>query len=260
MSCSRIDEDKEMTKNELFEKYKISTRTGLDRIYIMDFSEKPYIMEWCTPINLVMPDKKIFITRSWVELIKELTLYLQMEYPIPADVLLNFSVGWSKASIFGTKKRVNWHLIDKGLFINCNHTALHSFWLIGDLLSLYGINTKETIVRVHKGSVVEPEEVKSFIAKEMQNKYINFLVENKEMPLDKATTISNYILSFNKIVIKISPSTDNLYLVDSSMGFSGLKSKFFLDLGKYVSWPDNKIKTAKAILDSFSAFLKEQEK
>ena len=49
------------------------------------------------------------------------------------------------------------------LYINTNHTAVHSVWLIQDLLDFYCVDKENVTLLIKRPPSIEPQEVKDYI-------------------------------------------------------------------------------------------------
>ncbi len=252
----------------LYQKYNIEN-DGLKRNYVLNIGERRIDMDYTTPIELKIlvtfdnndfknakQELKAFKQRSWVNLIKELVIYLQSVKPKQIEDLVNFRTDWSKAAIFSKIKAIdNMVKIDEDLYVSVNFTAVHSQWIINDLLTFYGIHEGSLII--NRPPKAEPKEVKEFIEEYRKADFNEFLKEHKDE--EKANKIVKSIDLFNKILGRMNSSYNNFYLFDNLNLFYTYKSKFLKDVNNYVSWDENKIKTADRYLSYLLAYFKKAE-
>lgn len=213
---------------ELLSDYKGVTN-GFDRTYVYDCFSKDYIFEFSTPMTLVIkfPDEEIFLidNRAWADLLPTLVNKLQDKYHKTDSELIDFRVDWSLSSIFSLKKdKVNMRKISDTLFFNINHTALHSFWLVGDLLKFYGVPTGK--IQICRGIRGEPKKVISFIELKMKELFKEYLKEEICLADEMIKTVLVNIDILNGLLIKMKTANCNLYAQISTQSLSNCRSAF----------------------------------
>ena len=147
---------------------------------------------------------------AWVEMIRNLTAYLISTSAKSKEDIVSFKTQWSKQNIFSLIPRTNYKQLDSDLYVNCNHTALHSCWLIQDLLDFFGID-KSKVYFVNKFK----EEVSLFL-KEQYSKSDE----------DAKKIISNIEKFMDPILAKFSKSYNSFMLFEDSGAFSNYSKKF----------------------------------
>ncbi|MCR4880257.1 MAG: hypothetical protein K5906_04815 [Bacilli bacterium] len=238
-----------MDKKTLFSKYNIVSRTGLDRTYLISLDERPFDLEGSTPVDVVLADNKVIHGRAWINVLTDLVIYLQNQYPKKKELLYRFKTDWSIADIFyPRRKNVNTRLISEDLYLNVNHTSVHTFWLIGDLLIIYGINVKKSYIRIHRPPLTEPQEVKKYVMDKTVNGFINYLIENHNYTYETANKVVHFINALEKPLDRISKSYVSFFYIDSCQLFSNLKSKLINYSHLYTKWDNTQLLIAKKCL------------
>ena len=207
---------------------------------------------FCTRHN---PIAVVFKSRSWVQLLEKLILYLQSKNPKTREELFAFRTDWSKAAIF-SDYMAHENMIEIGdrLFFSVNYTATHSSWIVGDLLEFYGLHLGYLVL--HKPPVAEPEEVRTEVGKMRREEFKQFLISNCMKSEENASKIINNFESINKVLVKMNSSYDDFFLFDDPVMLATYKSKYLKDLNKYTSWDETKIQTVRRYLDYLTEYFK----
>ena len=260
-----------MDLKELFKKYNILT-DGLQRRYVINAFERKYDLDYVTPIEIgiLVPNEweqtisdagivykgsyhKVFENRSWVQILKELVIYLQSKEPKTKEDLIAYRTDWSKAAIFSASKTIdNMVEIEDGLFFSVNYTATHSTWIIGDLLSFYGI--KYGYIVVHRTPAAEPKEIREVVGRIRREEFKEYLCLHCGKTEERADKIVKNFETLNKILNKMGTSYNDFFLFDETLALSNYKAKLLKDLYKYVSWDDKQIKVVQTYLDYLTNF------
>lgn len=184
-----------MGLEELYKKYHVLS-DGLQRRYIINTNERRYDLEYATPIELHIcvnrewenpndesilittnPKYHVFMSRSWVQLLRTLATYLQDKAPKTIDELVDYRTEWSKAPIFSRTKTIdNMVEISEGLYFSVNYTAVHSTWIIGDLLNFYGVGFG--VLVIHKTPKYEPKEITDEIDSLRRKEFKEYLMND----------------------------------------------------------------------------------
>ena len=262
-----------MTLEELYLKHHILS-DGLQRRYIISTAERRYDLDFVTPIELHFiaptgisseyskPKEVVFKNRSWVQIVKELGIYLQTHFNKAKEELYNYRTDWSKAPIYSNHQSIdNMVEIESDLFLSVNFTATHFSWIIGDLLSLYNIHVGCLVV--HRTPISEPQEIKDVVGNFRRIEFKEFLVSVKYKTDEKADKIIKNIEVMNKILVKMGTSYNDFFLFDDTLMLSNFKSKLLSKCYKYVHWTDSQIETAKKYLgyltDYYTNVMKESK-
>jgi len=235
----------------VFEKYGVIEKSR-ERFYKENLLDRDYYLEGTTPVYLMIDD--VFISdRTWVGIIPKIALYLQNKDPKNLDVLLEFRTSWSKAQIYSCEPRTNYSPVFDGLFINTNHTALHSVWFIQDLLDFYLIDKKNTYLLIKRPPSIEPKEVKDYVKNVIKECFYDYLKEKK---YDDAMIIRiiKGIESLNKFLVGISKTYNDFYLFDNTLVLANYKSRLLKEINNFSNWADTQKQTAKKYLDIYTGF------
>ena len=150
-----------MNDQTIEEKYGI-VYFGSQHYYIEDLTKRDYVLENCTPYYFKIGYDE-FIVSVWGDLIQRVANYLIEEYPKTLEELKQFSYKWGKQKLFLDAPKLASHFpLKNGLYINCNHTALHSCWTIQDMLDFFGVDIKECKLIIRRNPVAEVKEVKDY--------------------------------------------------------------------------------------------------
>lgn len=187
---------------------------GDRRYYIQDLTERSYSLENCTPYQLEVCGT-VIEDRAWGALICKTTQFLLSKYPDKEASILSFNVDWSKQEIFTKNPKTNSKLVKQNLYINCNHTALHSCWLLQQLLEYFCIDKADVRLLIHKPCGAEPEKVREYIVKRFKVGFTDFLVSKYRKTEDKAKKVLDIIEKYlNPMLTKMSKTYTNFFLFD----------------------------------------------
>lgn len=234
-------------------------RNGNKRIYYCDLNTRSFYLENCTPYMFKIGHDFITTTFEWSKLLPEIAVYLQTTFPKNSEELFNFSFDWSKAKLF-TKSKVTINSVEifPGIYLNINHTAVHSQWVIRDLLIFYKINLEKCTFFIRKLPGVEPEEITTLVIAWVKENFRIFL--EKKYNEKQIDSIIKSIDVINKIQSHISPTFNNFYLFDNPLALSNYKINFFKQCQMFVKWDSNKIFIARKYLDLYTEFFTEQNR
>lgn len=198
---------------------------GFRRNYVEDLSERDYALEGCTPYQIIINDV-VIEDGSWGDILCKLAIYLLDKFPGKLDTIEEFRTPWSKAIIFSSVKKTNFKPIGLNLFLNCNHTALHSCWLIQDLLDHFGIKKSDVRMLIHRPSSAEKSELKQHIEKLFLIGFKKYICSETLKEQDYADKVVNNITKFiNPVLCNMSKSYQNIFLFDDLAVASGYIGK-----------------------------------
>ena len=161
---------------------------GKKRYYIEDLSQRDYFLENTTPYQLEFQGN-IIEESSWGNLLCKFALLLLNLYPQFNDSIYTFQVPWSKTTIFSKEIKTNYKKLREDLFLNCNHTALHSCWLLQDLIDYFNIDKSTIHFLIHRPSGAEPKKVKDYIENRFRKDFVFFLKSKHNKTEEKAEKI-----------------------------------------------------------------------
>lgn len=189
---------------------------GKKRYYIEDLTDRDYLLENTTPYQINIMGHSIE-EHAWTSMLAAVVRFLLTVYPEKGREVLLFKCSWSKAAVFGTEERINFKEVASNLYINVNHTALHSCWLIQDLLDYFGVNKSEVHFLIHRPCSAEPKRVKEYIEKRFKSNFIEYIKirhgKSQEYGEKVVRLIDKYL---NPMLRKISKSYDNFFLFDDN--------------------------------------------
>ena len=226
---------------------------GKKRYYIEDLTKRDFTLENATPHLLKINDYDIS-ENAWVEMLRNLTAYLLLQFPENKNAVVDFKTEWSKSNIFSTTPRTNFKQLDTNLFVNCNHTALHSCWLIQDLLDFFEIDKSQVYFLIHRTPYAEPIDARKYFISKFKKEFALYLSmsQNKsEDSIDKI--ISNIEKYMNPIQAKLSKSYDSLMLFEDSLSFTNYASKCM----KYIDSDSRMNEKAKMTMRRYIGYLRE---
>jgi len=189
---------------------------GKRRYYIEDLTERDYTLENTTPYQIDILNN-VIEESSWGIMLCKVAELLLSTFPQNLDTITTFSCKWTKAAMFLNQYKINHKLIRDNLYINCNHTALHSCWFLQDILDYFNIDKASVILLIHRPCSAEPKRVTRYIETRFKRGFIDFLVVQYQQSEDYANkVISNIERYLNPILISISRSYTNIFLFDDN--------------------------------------------
>ena len=199
---------------------------GHRRLYRLDLTKRTYNLDNTEPEKLLLDDK-CFLYNAWTELIPAITYYLYSNSKITIEDLLKYRPDWSNAYVFSTTKKTNYKLICDGLFVSCNHTALHSIWFMQDLLQYFNVDLSKVTFLIRRRQIAEPKEIQEYFINMVKTDFAKCLKtqlhktdKNVEIIVEKQF---DHINNFQQ---KLSKSSFNFFLFDSYKTFMMYKTNF----------------------------------
>lgn len=188
--------------------------SGFRRNYVENLSERDYTLEGCTPYQIIINDV-VIEESSWGNMLCRLTIYLLDNFPDKMATIEEFRAPWTKAVMFSSVKKTNFKPIGQNLFLNCNHTALHSCWLVQDLLDYFGIKKKDVKMLIHRPSSAEKNELKQHIEKLFLMGFKQYICSETLKEQEYADKVVRNITKYiNPILCNMSNSYQNIFLFD----------------------------------------------
>ncbi|MDY2913075.1 MAG: hypothetical protein SOV58_00365 [Candidatus Enteromonas sp.] len=210
----------------LIDKYHI-VKERRKRYYRISCTERRFDLECTNPHTLTIGDK-VFKEHVWTELLENLTLYLFDQYPNKVSEAESYHTDWSKADIFSLKAKSNYRKLPCGLWLNCNHTALHSCWLVQDLLAWFQVDLNQVVFVIRRPSGAEEPEVQAFYRKKaivLLTAYLESLGKNQKTI---ESIIQNIDDVLNPMLRKISKSYTDFLLFDSQTVYLSYSQKVII--------------------------------
>lgn len=226
---------------------------GKKRYYVEDLSKRDFNLENTTPHLLKIDDYEI-LENIWGEMIRNLTAYLSSMFPETKQNIINFKTTWSKSDIFSTFPRTNFKQIDENLYVNCNHTALHSCWLIQDLLDLFKVDKNNVYFVIHRTPYSENKECREYFKDKFKNEFSIYLQTTQSKTQELSfKIISNIEKIMDPILAKLSKSYDSFMLFEDSITFYNYSVKFL----EYIHQCNNISEKNIAIMKRYIGYLRE---
>ncbi len=226
---------------------------GSSRLYVEDLSQRDFNLEHTTPRRFSIHDME-FEETSWGELIRLLTMYLFEIHPELKSDAVSFRTDWSKQSIFTRASKTNAKQIDDDLWINCNNTALHSCWLIQDLLDFFGEDKTKVRLIIHRPPSSEPPEIKEAIRKQTISSFKDYLIISKDKTEESADKIVANILNYlNPMLAAYSNSYNDFFLFDSKL----ILYNYSVDVRKKIGLNNHFSEKGRATLNRYLDYLVE---
>ena len=187
---------------------------GKKRYYIEDLTKRDYSLENTTPHLLKIGEYEI-LENKWGEMIRIFTAYLISILPNKSEMPMSFKTDWSNTDVFSSYPRTNYKQVDEKIYVNCNHTAVHSCWLIQDLLKLFKIDVSNVFFLIHRPPAAETSKVREYFILKFKKEFSLYLklAHNKsEESITKILyNIENYM---DPILKKISKSYNSFMLFE----------------------------------------------
>lgn len=189
---------------------------GTRRYYIEDLSQRDYSLENTTPYKLDLFGN-IVVQSSWGNLLCEVIKILLERFPHYKETLIDFRCQWTKTAMFTVEEKTNYKNIAPNLYINCNHTALHSCWFLQDILDYFKIEKSNIFFLIHRPCSAEPLKTRDYIEKIVVNEFSEYLKNCSGKPLESREIIIYHVKNhLNPMLSTISKSYNNFFLFDDS--------------------------------------------
>lgn len=189
---------------------------GKRRYYVEDLTQRDYSLENTTPYQLEILGH-VIDEHSWGMLLCKTSDLLLNLFPEYNEKILAFQCKWSKQTMYSLENKTNYKTVKEGLFINVNHTALHSCWFLQDLLEFFNINLSNVHFLIHRPSSAEPPRVKDYIEKRFKRNFIDFVCNKYNKPKEYGDKVINVFEKYlNPILKSISKSYTNFFLFDDN--------------------------------------------
>ena len=199
--------------------------SGFKRYYKENLTERDYRLESTTPYQIVI-GTTVLEDGAWGDMICKVVSYLLDQYPERRADIESFRCPWTKTAMFSTTKKTNFKYLDADLYVNCNHTALHSCWFIQDIMDYIGIEKSEVKMLIHRPCIAEPQELKQHIEREFKRGFKKYIIVQYEKPDDYAEKVIKNIEKYlNPMLDNISKSYPNFFLFDDVTIASGYIKK-----------------------------------
>lgn len=208
---------------------------GRKRYYIEDLSCRDYMLENTTPYKITLNGVTIE-AHAWGLLLCEIVSLLLSIRPKSKEELLSFRCKWSKKPVFALTAKINHKFVKNGIFLNCNHTALHSCWLLQDLLDFFEVEKSATLLLIHRMPKAEPKEVKEELEREFKAGFYDYLLNNHNKTNKEIVEIINIIeFTLNPMLSNSKSGYNNLFLFDEQLAAYNYIKKLYNSVSKTMS-------------------------
>lgn len=198
---------------------------GKRRYYIEDLSQRDYSLENTTPYQLEIYGH-VIDEHAWGAMMCKVSDFLLNLYPEYREQIFDFRCAWSKQSMYSTEQKTNYRVVRDGLYINVNHTALHSCWFLQDLLAFFHVDLANVHFLIHRPSSAEPQRVKDYIEKRFKRNFIEYISsrygKSKAYGEKVVTVFKKYL---NPMLKSVSKSYNNFFLFDDNATLSNYIKK-----------------------------------
>lgn len=111
---------------------------------------------------------------------------------------------------------MNFKEVYPGLWVNCNHTALHAYWLLKDLLDFFGMCKDAAELVIHRLPSAEPGPAKLYFKNKCNADFKDCLSISKDKSPESIEKIVRNIDAYlNPMLAEISNSYIDFFLFDS---------------------------------------------
>ena len=216
-----------MLSKELIRKYGIVYLDG-NRYYDIDFNNKDLNFENTTPYYLNI-DGEVFKDHVWKDLLLKVFNLLDSKCYKSNEYLLSLQVPWGRQTPFTNTVYSNHYQIRDGLYLNCNHTAQHSYMTILYLLSIYNIDLDKCKLIIKRTPKSEPKAIRDAEIKKNVLGFKKYL-RDVERISDQSSQmiIKNLDVINNKFLTHT--SYDNLFIIQGTQDLSNIISKTLKDM------------------------------
>ena len=227
-----------MNLEDLIKKYNLTFVNG-DRVYIIDLKTNDFLFENTTPFYFKYDNDEIYCS-SWKNLLPKVFSILNNKFPKTEATLLEIKNDWGKQDVFSKIKLSNYVSVTPNIYMNCNHTSLHSFKTLQLLLNEYKINFEECVFVIKRQPCAEPKEVKEFYLNETKNKFKFYLKYVKNLSDSSVEIVLKNIDIINKNHLqKLSKGYSDFYLIQNPQIFLNYMYKIVEDINKTIKYPQN---------------------
>ena len=215
---------------------------GSQRLYLEDLSERNFSLESTTPYKIEIGEH-VIEEGSWGDLLCKVVQTLLIDCPDKRDGIYDFRVHWTKTAIFFKEKKTNSKCLSEELWLNCNHTALHSCWLLQEILDYFGCDKSNIKFLIHRPCSVEPKDVRIFVKERFVRGFLYYLITQRGRDSEQAQKVVKLIEKYlNPILISISKSYTDFFLFDSNVVLSSYVKKVRTNIESSLKYNDKEKK------------------
>ena len=230
---------------------------GKRRYYIEDLTIRDYSLENTTPYQLDIMGN-IIDEHSWGAMLSKVSNLLLNLFPDYNEKILSFQCKWSKQLMYSLEQKTNYKVVKEGLYINVNHTALHSCWFLQDLLEFFNIDLSKVHFLIHRPSSAEPQRVKDYIEQRFKKNFSYFICNVYKKPEEYSNkVISVFEKYLNPMLKTISKSYTNFFLFDDNATLYNYVKKVREKISSSMKFDDKAKKVLNKYLDYLVKYYKE---
>ena len=218
------------SEDQIETKYHISY-IGTQRYYKQSLLNKEFSLENTTPF-ILEAGGKTFTTSSWKQLLIDVCTEFLKDDPEKRIDLLCYTPSWTDSDQFSIVKEKNWEQVGERIYLLSNHTAIHAFWLLREILEIFEIDLGSCKFLIHRSPGSEPKEVRDFFEEKTKKSFRYYYTQLLKKPAEKAEQVIRNIEKLNKLMKEYTRSYDNFFLFDNNNVFASYKAKF-LDFLRY---------------------------
>ena len=243
-----------MTFDELSKRYGIVLLSN-KRFYREDLTKRDFTLENTRPEYFrIIGDE--FSESSWGKMLKEVVDYLIKEYEPTRDELLNINLEWSKQKVFREDSTLSSHqLLECGLYLNTNHTALHSCWVLQDLLKFFNVDLKDVELLIHRQPIAETKEVKNFFINFNRDNFKYYVLNIEKKSDEYYKVVENGIKYIDQFINRYFQSYESIYLIDDILTYGSIKSKMLQKMKETNFTSEKNIQTFNKIMTLYTKYL-----
>lgn len=229
----------------------------LTRIYNISLDEKPFDVVFSLPLYFRVSD---FIDKSnsWKDLVDNFVIYLFNAFPEKRNILYEYIPEWSNYHAYVNEQSPELRKVCDGLYAFNSFSAMHSIWLIVDLIKKYDLKGQK-ILKIKRYPGSESTKVAAITIKFMEESFFKYLRFIGKSELNAKTLLAN-MSKINKIQSTVSNSFTNFYLIDDQATLSRIKMEFFKKSFKSVFWSSKQLEIVRKTLDYYTDFFKDLNK
>lgn len=222
------------------------------RYYAEDLTIRNFYVENATPFRFCWKELQ-WNDRAWKNLIYNVALKFFDLIPKTQNEYLALKNDWGNQKVFSETKLKN-HSEFHGIYINLNHTAVHSLWTLQLLLDFFGIDRRECFLLLSRHGNAEPKEARDYFRAKTLEGFRTYLCKTLLFSPEKSQKIIVSLLSINNYMPFISKSYSDLFLFDSGTTFLQYKQKVLQYLKFKKKLPENKLLVANQLLELLYQF------
>ena len=229
---------------------------GSRRNYVEDLSVRDYSLEGCTPYQFAI-NNLIIEENSWGDMLCKIVTCLFDMFPDKIEGATEFRCFWTKSAMFTTVPKTNCKAISEKLYLNCNHTALHSCWLLQELLDYFNVDKTTVRFLIHRPCCAERKELRLYLEGEFKKGFKKYICVVYDKPEEYADKVIRFLDKYiNPVLSGASKSYPNIFLFDDVNIASTYIKKVSEIIAKNMQFDEKAKKTFNRYLSYLSKYYK----